>query len=31
VGHIYLSVGDEDADALVCCVDTDEHRPRGAI
>ncbi|PMS30757.1 helix-turn-helix domain-containing protein [Paraburkholderia rhynchosiae] len=31
VGHIYLSVGDEDADALVCCVDADEHRPRGAI
>ncbi|WP_025596771.1 helix-turn-helix domain-containing protein [Burkholderia sp. WSM2230] len=31
VGHIYLSVGDEDADALVCCVDTGQHRPRGAI
>ena len=31
VGHIYLSVGDQDADALVCCVDADEHRPRGAI
>ena len=31
VGHIYVSVGEEDADALVCCVDTDEHRPRGAI
>ncbi|WP_027214556.1 helix-turn-helix domain-containing protein [Burkholderia sp. WSM2232] len=31
VGHIYLSVGDEDADALVCCVDTDPPRPRGAI
>ncbi|MBW0445461.1 XRE family transcriptional regulator [bacterium M00.F.Ca.ET.228.01.1.1] len=31
VGHIYLSVGDEDADALVCCVDTDQQRPRGAI
>ncbi|WP_027800622.1 helix-turn-helix domain-containing protein [Paraburkholderia dilworthii] len=31
IGHIYLSIGDEDADALVCCVDTDEHRPRGAI
>jgi len=31
VGHIYVSVGEEDADALVCCVDTDEHRLRGAI
>lgn len=31
VGHIYLSVGEEDADALVCCVDTDQPRPRGAI
>ena len=29
VGHIYLSVGEEDADALVCCVDADGHRPGG--
>jgi transcriptional regulator with XRE-family HTH domain len=27
VGHVYLSLGKEDAEALVCCVDTDEHRP----
>ncbi|WP_345816611.1 XRE family transcriptional regulator [Paraburkholderia sp. PREW-6R] len=31
VGHIYLSVGDEEAEVLVCCVDSDEHRPAGAI
>ncbi|MDR6410258.1 UNVERIFIED_ORG: transcriptional regulator with XRE-family HTH domain [Burkholderia sp. 1595] len=31
VGHIYLSLGKEDAEVLVCCVDTDEHRPKGAI
>ena len=31
IGHIYLSVGDEDADALVCCVDAEQPRPRGAI
>jgi DNA-binding XRE family transcriptional regulator len=31
VGHVYLSVGKDDAEALVCCVDTEEGRPRGAI
>lgn len=31
VGHVYLSLGNEDAEALVCCVDTDAHRPQGAI
>lgn len=31
VGHVYLSLGDDDAEVLVCCVDTDEHRPNGAI
>ena len=27
VGHVYLSVGTEEAEVLVCCVDTDPHRP----
>ncbi|RZF25599.1 cupin domain-containing protein [Paraburkholderia sp. UYCP14C] len=27
VGHVYLSVGKEEAEVLVCCVDTDSHRP----
>lgn len=27
VGHVYLSVGDEEAEVLACCVDTDAHRP----
>jgi transcriptional regulator with XRE-family HTH domain len=31
VGHVYLSLSKEDAEVLVCCVDTDEHRPIGAI
>jgi transcriptional regulator with XRE-family HTH domain len=31
VGHVYLSVGAEDAEVLVCCVDTGEGRPQGAI
>jgi len=31
VGHVYISVGDEDAEVLVCCVDTDDARPQGAI
>jgi transcriptional regulator with XRE-family HTH domain len=31
VGHVYLSLSDEDAEVLVCCVDSDEHRPNGAI
>ncbi|CAE6700162.1 hypothetical protein R75461_02180 [Paraburkholderia nemoris] len=31
IGHVYLSLGKEDAEVLVCCVDTDEHRPNGAI
>jgi len=31
VGHVYLSLSKEDAEVLVCCVDTDEHRPNGAI
>jgi len=26
VGHVYLSVGDEDAEVLVCCVDTEADR-----
>ena len=26
VGHVYLSVGKEEAEVLVCCVDTDTHR-----
>jgi transcriptional regulator with XRE-family HTH domain len=26
VGHVYLSTGKEDAEVLVCCVDTDMHR-----
>ncbi len=31
VGHVYLSLSQDDADVLVCCVDADEHRPNGAI
>ena len=31
VGHVYISVGDADAEVLVCCVDTDNERPNGAI
>jgi transcriptional regulator with XRE-family HTH domain len=31
VGHVYISLGDEDAEVLVCCVDTDDERPQGAI
>jgi transcriptional regulator with XRE-family HTH domain len=26
VGHVYLSIGDEDAEVLVCCVDTEADR-----
>jgi transcriptional regulator with XRE-family HTH domain len=31
IGHVYLSLSKEDAEVLVCCVDTGETRPRGAI
>jgi transcriptional regulator with XRE-family HTH domain len=31
VGHVYISLGGEDAEVLVCCVDTDDERPQGAI
>jgi transcriptional regulator with XRE-family HTH domain len=31
VGHVYLSVGKEDADVLVCCIDADAHRAEGVI
>jgi transcriptional regulator with XRE-family HTH domain len=31
VGHVYISVGDAEAEVLVCCVDTDNERPNGAI
>jgi transcriptional regulator with XRE-family HTH domain len=31
VGHVYLSTGKKPAEVLVCCVDTDAHRPDGAI
>jgi hypothetical protein len=27
VGHVYLSVSEEEAEVLVCCVDTETHRP----
>lgn len=27
VGHVYLSVGKDEAEVLVCCVDTELHRP----
>lgn len=27
LGHVYLSVGEEEAEVLVCCVDTELHRP----
>ncbi|OMW46849.1 helix-turn-helix domain-containing protein [Burkholderia pseudomallei] len=26
MGHVYLSVGKEEAEVIVCCVDTDSHR-----
>ncbi|BCF99594.1 XRE family transcriptional regulator [Paraburkholderia sp. PGU19] len=31
VGHVYLSTGKKPAEVLVCCVDTDAHRPADAI
>lgn len=31
LGHVYLSLSKEDAEVLVCCVDADDNRPRGAI
>ncbi|MGF6772279.1 transcriptional regulator with XRE-family HTH domain [Paraburkholderia sp. GAS199] len=31
VGHVYLSVGEGEAEVLVCCVDTDDARPAGAM
>ena len=31
VGHVYLSLGDTDAEVLACCVDGDSRRPRDAI
>ncbi|RDK00885.1 helix-turn-helix domain-containing protein [Paraburkholderia lacunae] len=31
IGHVYLSLSKEDAEVLVCCVDTEDNRPRGAI
>lgn len=31
VGHVYLSLSKEEAEVLVCCVDTDGYRPNGAI
>jgi quercetin dioxygenase-like cupin family protein len=31
VGHVYLSTGKKPAEVLVCCVDTDAHRPVDAI
>ncbi|MCA3780710.1 MAG: helix-turn-helix transcriptional regulator [Burkholderia sp.] len=31
VGHVYLSLGDTDAEVLACCVDGDARRPRDAI
>ena len=31
VGHVYLSLSKDDAEVLVCCVDTGSHRPNGAI
>ncbi|ERJ38951.1 transcriptional regulator, XRE family with cupin sensor [Burkholderia sp. AU4i] len=31
VGHVYLSLGDADAEVLACCVDGDARRPRDAI
>ena len=31
VGHVYISIGNADAEVLVCCVDTDDERPQGAI
>ncbi|MPV66784.1 helix-turn-helix domain-containing protein [Burkholderia sp. BE17] len=30
-GHVYISTGAEDAEVLVCCVDTDEHRPHQTL
>ncbi|RQZ10485.1 XRE family transcriptional regulator [Burkholderia sp. Bp9031] len=31
VGHVYLSTGKQPAEVLVCCVDTDAHRPADAM
>lgn len=31
VGHVYISTGDGDAEAVVCCVDDDAPRPTDAI
>ncbi len=31
VGHIYLSASKEDAEVLVCCVDTEAHRPPSTL
>lgn len=31
VGHVYLSLGDTDAEVLACCVDGDTRRPRDTI
>lgn len=31
VGHVYLSVGEGDAEVLVCCVDAAHERPPGAM
>jgi transcriptional regulator with XRE-family HTH domain len=31
VGHVYLSIGEEEAEVLVCCVDTETHRPQQAL
>lgn len=31
VGHVYLSLGEEDAQALVCCVDSEGEGLNGVI
>jgi transcriptional regulator with XRE-family HTH domain len=31
IGHVYLSVGAADVEAVVCCVDTDPVRPKDVI
>jgi hypothetical protein len=31
VGHAYISVGEDDADVLVCCVDADPERSPEAL
>jgi transcriptional regulator with XRE-family HTH domain len=31
IGHVYLSAGESDVEALVCCVDTAPLRPKDAI